>query len=218
MTNLHDSNTDSMPVQGSDGAYSPQLASQGGALQSLNGTSGALPQAVWNSALWECRKFLWPATEAPEEYIFASSYILTSLVIGRGVYVQMGRRLYVNPLICLLGRAALKKGTPWAILDSEILQPHVLPGGYGIHVVRGTGSAEGLLEQFMEESLETDSKGKTQMKLLPVPERRVITVEEEMGYFLVKAHSDATANLREITCQLGRCGHCATHSKTKPEG
>ena len=40
------------------------------------------------------------------------------------------------------------------------------------------------------------------MKLLPVPERRVITIEEEMGYFLVKAHSDATANLREITCQL----------------
>ena len=143
-----------------------------------------------------------PATEAPEEYIFASAFSVIGLAIGRDVYVQLGRRLYANSLVALLGPAALKKGTPLAQIDSEIIRRRIDPDEWNLKVVRGTGSAEGLLEQFMEEVEETNAKGKSRKVLQPVPERRVITIEEEMGYFLLKAHSDATANLREITCQL----------------
>ena len=143
-----------------------------------------------------------PATEAPEEYIFASALSVAGLAIGRDVYVQMGRRLYANSLIALIGPAALKKGTPLALIDSEIIRPRIDPNDWNLKVVRGTGSAEGLLERFMEEVEETNDKGKPRKVLQPVPERRVVTIEEELGYYLVKAHSDATANLREITCQL----------------
>ena len=68
--------------------------------------------------------------------------------------------------------------------------------------VRGTGSAEGLLERFMEEQEEAGEKGRPRKTLKPVPERRVIQVEEEFGYLLVKAHSQATTNLRETFCEL----------------
>ena len=155
----------------------------------------ALPECAWNPLLSKFRDWMMPATEAPLEYVFGSAFSIIGLAIGRDAYVQMGRRLYANSFIGLLGPAAIKKGTPSAQIESEVLIPYVDLNGWKLRIVRGTGSAEGLLESFM-------AVGPGDHVLRLVPERRVITIEEELGYFLVKAHSTTTANLREITCQL----------------
>lgn len=160
-----------------------------------------LPSEVWNPTFSLFRDWVQPATEAPEEYTFGTALAVVGLAIGRDAYVQIGRRVYANEYVCLLGSAGLKKGTPFALVHDEIVVPHI-DDGLGMKVVRGTGSAEGLLEAFMEEVTEKDKNGKTQKILKPVPERCVITIEEELGYLLKKAHSDATANLREMNCQL----------------
>ena len=139
------------------------------------------------------RDWMAPCTEAPDEFIFASAYVTLGLAIGRNVYAQLGRRLYANALVGIVGPASIRKGTPWALINDEVIAPHIDPEKWELEIVRGTGSAEGLLENFMRREAD---------KLIPVPERRVLTIEEELGYFLVKSHSQATANLREITCQL----------------
>ena len=167
-----------------------------------NSKGGALGAKAWSPILAQIRDWVMPATEAPEEYIFASAYTLVGLSIGRDIYVQLGRQMFANSFVCLVGPAALRKGTSWALLTKGLLDNVIDPSSLNFHIVRGTGSAEGLLEQFMEEQTVTGANGRPRTVLVPVPERRVITIEEEMGYFLVKAHSDATANLREMSCQL----------------
>ncbi len=70
-----------------------------------NGTGPSLPKEVWNPILAQVRDWMMPATEAPEEYIFASAFSVIGLAIGRDVYVQMGRRLYANRLVALIPRS-----------------------------------------------------------------------------------------------------------------
>jgi len=161
-----------------------------------------LPPEVWNPVVRSFRDWMAPCTEAPDEFMFASAFVTLGLAIGRDVYVNMGRRLYANAMVAIIGPAAIHKGTPWALIDNEVLGPDVDLGQWRLTIVRGTGSAEGLLERFMEQTPEEGAKGRSRWVLRRVPERRVLTVEEELGYFLVKSHCDATANLREITCQL----------------
>ena len=57
-------------------------------MTSTNGTRPQLPREVWNPILTLFRDWMIPATEAPEEYIFASAFTTIGLAIGRDVYVH----------------------------------------------------------------------------------------------------------------------------------
>ena len=71
--------------------------------------------------------------------------------MGRNVFGQLGRKFYANEYVVLIGPAAMRKGTPIALVLEEVLDGLIDPSDWNRHMVRGTGSAEGLLEQFMEE-------------------------------------------------------------------
>ena len=156
-----------------------------------------LPGEAWHPLHRSIREWLEPQTEAPFEYMFASAHVLLGLAIGRNAFIHAGRNTYTNEFAVLIGPPAMRKGTPIALLMGLVLDAIIDPGDWNRHTVRGTGSAEGLLEQFMEEAKEVGDRGRPRKILKPVPERRVLHIEEEFGYLLVKAHSQATTNLRE---------------------
>jgi Protein of unknown function (DUF3987) len=167
--------------------------------------SPTFPDLAWHPLLARMRDWIIPCTESPLEWVFSAAKTAVELVIGRQVYVQMGRRLYANSAQVNIGPAAEKKGTPWALLVEEVLLPYRDLVGLSentFQIAGGTGSAEGLLQMFMSEHEEERAKGAKMAVLEPVPGKRVLTIEEELGYLLVKAHSKATANLRETICQL----------------
>jgi hypothetical protein len=163
------------------------------------------PDMAWHQLLAKVRNWIAPCTESPFEWVFSAAKTAVELVVGRRVYVQMGRRLYVNSAQVNIGPAAEKKGTPWALLAEEVLLPYGNSVGLNennFQIARGTGSAEGLLQMFMAEREEEGAKGAKVVTLVSVPGKRVLTIEEELGYLLVKAHNKATSNLRENICQL----------------
>jgi hypothetical protein len=187
-----------------------QEAPDGDVLQTITestirGAATPFPDLAWHPLLERLRNWIEPCTEAPYEWIFSAAIAAVEVVIGRRVYAQVGRRLYANSAQVNIGAADEKKGTPWALVSNELLLPYGRLIGLdeeNFCIVLGTGSAEGLLERFMVEGTETDSKGKETTKLKPVPGRRVLHVEEELGYFLTKSHNKSTTNLRENICEL----------------
>ena len=152
-----------------------------------------LHEDVWVGYFDDFRRWVSPTTEAPYEMQFGVALNLAGLSIGRTVAISYGRRLYPNFFVCLLGPTGQPRKTTLA-------ERHIRLGlsAFGdeevFRIVFGTGSAEGLLEQFCDE----DKKG----RLIPAPRRRILLDENEFTYLIKKSQRQATGNLLEALINL----------------
>src|SRR5262249_50193317 len=64
----------------------------------------ALPEAAWQGVFARWRDIVCPATEAPQEYLWAACLIVIGLVLERHVKIKNPRALYANFFALLLGR------------------------------------------------------------------------------------------------------------------
>lgn len=144
------------------------------------------------------RKLMEPTTEAPPSFHFGAISTILGAMLNRSVYINYGNAIYANQFVTLIGRTGVEKKDT-AINRSKLF----FRSDELIQEVIGTGSAEGLLEQYMD--METEIEGKRAKTVLkPVEGRIILFTEYELARFLAKSVQKGS-NLLTTCTQLYDC-------------
>lgn len=104
------------------------------------GTTLAFPESAWRGIFAGYREAMRDATEASDVFHFATLWARIATALGRKIWFSYGLTLYPNVYLLVFGPTNDRKTT--AIRGLERL------GGEQIHVIRGSGSGEGIADDF----------------------------------------------------------------------
>lgn len=156
------------------------------------------PEEAWIGLFGDYRTLVEPTTEAPVSFHFGSIATILGARLKRSVYVSYGGNLYPNVFAAEIGRTGTeKKDTAINRARNFFSRDELL-----IEVV-GTGSAEGLLQCFMDEETEVTGQ-RAKVILKPVEGRCLLFTEYEFSRFLSKS-SQKGSNLLTTFTQLYDC-------------
>jgi Protein of unknown function (DUF3987) len=104
------------------------------------------PEVAWRGVFSQWRDIVCPATEAPQEYLWAACLIVIGLVLERHVKIKNPRALYANFFALLLGRTGDdRKSTSLSFAKDSLF--HI-----GIHdqvdILHGIQSAEAIYDSL----------------------------------------------------------------------
>ena len=132
---------------------------------------------VFDGIFEQYKNLIEPTTEAPVSFHYGAIATILGASIGRNAYVDYGGNIYANFYTCLCGSTGTVKKDTAINRARRFLNQHEK-----LIEVIGTGSAEGLLQCFMEE-VEDDKK----TSLEPVEGRVVLSTEYEIARLLSKS-------------------------------
>lgn len=107
-------------------------------------SSPKFPEAAWTGLFGQWRDIVAPCTEAALEYLWAAFLLTTGLALGRNVWIENPRPLYLNFYLLLLGRSGDSRKSTVLWFAAELLRQI----GEDVEILTGIVSTEGLFERL----------------------------------------------------------------------
>src|SRR5262249_9173145 len=104
------------------------------------------PEEAWQGPFKIWRDIVSPATEAPEEYLWAACLITIGLVLGRSIVLRNPRSLFPNFFVLLLGQTGDDRKSTALDFSLEALFHVGLKDS--VHVLHGIQSSESIFDSL----------------------------------------------------------------------
>ena len=159
-----------------------------------------LPSSVWRGIVGDYRDMLQSTTEAPDSYHLFTFLTCCGSLFGRRVYIEYGRRLFVNLYVAIVGpTCSARKST--SLGHAEDVVRDADPSWT---ILRGLSTAEGLLAQIADPPRNQNNNGAS-TGLGGTTDKRLLVWLSELSSLLRKAKQERVSNIVPLLTEAFDC-------------